>query len=175
VLDRALAAVEVRGSAKAAWRERLHAVLGSYAQVLAAAPGLAQLALGTVAVGPNALRITETLLAQLESGGVDSATGAWAVDLLVLYVTAIVAEHAGGLDPAAPEGIVARAIGSVSAQDYPRVHAAREHLLAGTPQERFSWALDVFLRGIVQTPRSPQTTPAPASSRALSATKKARR
>jgi AcrR family transcriptional regulator len=156
VLDRALADVDVRGAARAGWRERLQSVLTSYAKVLAAAPGLAQLALSTIAVGPNAMRVTETLLALLKEGGVDLATGAWAVDLLTLYVTAIVAEHTNGLDPAAPEGAVARAVAGVSERDYPHIHAARAQLLSGTGEERFAWALDVLLRGILQTPRSPQ-------------------
>jgi len=154
MLDRALASVELGGAHKATWRERVRRVLESYARVLAAGPGLAELALGTVAVGPNALRITERLLELLEEGGVELATGAWAVDLLVLYVTAVVAEHANGLDPAAPDGAVSRAIAGASARDYPRVHAARALLLSGSPEERFTWALDVFLAGILQTPRT---------------------
>jgi AcrR family transcriptional regulator len=172
VLDRALAAVKLGGSTKATWRERLQRVLESYARVLAAGPGLAELAMGTVAVGPNALRITETLLALLEEGGVTLATGAWAVDLLVLYVTAIVAEHANGLDPAAPDGIVARAIAGASERDYPRVHAARAHLLAGSPDERFKWALDVLLRGIVQLPPAAGRAPAGAARSKTRARKK---
>lgn len=153
VLDRALADVQVRGSAKAGWRVRLVSVLESYARVLSASPGLAQLAFGTVAIGPNALRITEALLALLEEGGVELATAAWAVDLLLLYVTAIVAEHSGGIDPAAPEGPIARALLGASEPRYPRISAAREHLLSGTAQERFAWAVDVLLGGILHSPR----------------------
>src|SRR6185369_12030599 len=66
VLDRALAKVKVAGDKGAGWRERLLRVLGSYARVLSASPGLAQLAFGTMAVGPNALRITEAVLALLD-------------------------------------------------------------------------------------------------------------
>jgi AcrR family transcriptional regulator len=175
VLDRALGQVKIRGAAGAGWRERLLNLLESYARVLSASPGLAQLAFGTVAVGPHALRITETLLALLEEGGVDVATGAWAVDLLVLYVTAIVAEHANGLDPAAPEGAVARAVAGVSEQDYPRICAAREHLLSGTAEERFAWAVDVFLRGILQSPRAPRAKPGRTASAASRSTKNRRR
>lgn len=153
VLDRALEEVDTRGSAQAGWRDRLFSVLESYARVLSASPGLAQLAFGTVAIGPNALRITEALLALLDEGGVDLATAAWAVDLLALYVTAIVAEHSGGTD-VAPERAVARAILGVSAEQYPRIHAAREHMLSGNPQERFGWAVEVLLRGILQSPRA---------------------
>jgi AcrR family transcriptional regulator len=156
VLDRALGQVKVRGAARAGWRERLFGVLESYARTLSASPGLARLAFGTVAVGPNALRIAETLLTLLEEGGVDLATAAWAVDLLILYITAVVAEHADGLDPTAPDGAVMRAVANVSERDFPRIFAARTHLLSGAGEERFAWAIEVFLRGIVQTP-SPRT------------------
>ncbi|MFV8753144.1 TetR/AcrR family transcriptional regulator [Nannocystaceae bacterium ST9] len=155
VLDQALANVEIAG-ATGDWRERLTAVLESYGRVLSTSPGLARLAFGTVAVGPNALRITEALLTLLEEGGVDLATAAWAVDLLVLYVTAIVAEHADGLDPAEPEGAVVRAVAGASEQDHPRVHAAGALLFSGTAEERFAWAIDVILGGILQTPRAPR-------------------
>jgi AcrR family transcriptional regulator len=165
ILDRALAKVSLRGAANTGWRKRLHGVLTSYARVLTASPGLAQLAFGTIAVGPNALRITEQLLALLEEGGVDLATGAWAVDLLVLYVTAIVAERGNGVDPAAPEGPVARAVAAVSVRDYPRLHAARAEMLSGTGEERFTWALDVLLEGLLQSRRSPQARTARATTR----------
>jgi AcrR family transcriptional regulator len=159
VLDRALAKVSLRGAPNSSWRERLHRVLKSYARVLIASPGLAQLAFGTVAVGPNALRITERLLVLLDEGGVDSATGAWAVDLLMLYVTAIAAERTAGVNPAAPEGAVAKAIAAISEQDHPHLHAARVELLSGTGEERFSWAVEVMLRGILQSRRSPRAAP----------------
>lgn len=170
VLDRALASVNVGRAPGAGWRERLTGLLASYWRVLSASPGLAQLAFGTVAVGPNGLRITEALLGLLEEAGVDRATSAWAVDLLVLYVTAIVAEHSHGLDPADPEGPVVRAITRALACDYPRIHAARAELLSGAPSERFGWAIEVFLRGILQTPRSlrpglPQAAPTKSPSR----------
>jgi AcrR family transcriptional regulator len=153
VLDRALAKVNLRDAPNASWRKRLHAVLASYAQVLAAGPGLAQLAFGTIAVGPNALRITEKLLALLEEGDVDLATGAWAVDLLMLYVTAIVAERGNGVDPVPPDGAVAHAVAGVSERDHPRIHAARVPLLSGTGEERFAWAVEVLVKGILASPR----------------------
>jgi AcrR family transcriptional regulator len=159
VLDRALAKVDVRASARGSWQERLVAVLSSYARVLSASRGLAKLAFGTVAVGPNALRITEAILALLEEGGVDAAVAAWAVDLLTLYVTAGVAEHADGLDPGAPDGAVAHAVARASEPDYPHIHAARAHLLSGTPEQRFSWATEVLLRGLLQAPKPPTAPP----------------
>lgn len=91
MLDAALAAME--RPRDGGWRARLKAVLRRYLDVLAARPGLAQLALSTIASGPHSLRIREILLGLLKEGGVDDKPAAWGVDLLILCVTAIVAEQ----------------------------------------------------------------------------------
>ncbi|WP_437623030.1 TetR/AcrR family transcriptional regulator [Sorangium sp. So ce1151] len=158
VCDRALAGVDTAGERAVArapgggWQHRLIALLRSYLQVLAQSPGLAQLAMSTIAAGPNALRIIEALLSLLDEAGVDRATAAWAVDLLLLYVTALAAEQSQRRDEPDPLGPIARAIGAVSPQEHPHTYAAREDLLSGGP-ERMTWALQVLLKGILQTPR----------------------
>lgn len=154
VLDRALADVtagtDLAGSGGGGtWRDRLGDLLWSYVSVLSSSPGLAQLAFGTIAVGPNAMRIVDAILALLDEGGIEPATAAWTVDLLSLYVTAIAAEQAGGMVDPAPDGPVAQAIARATETNYPHIHAVRDHLLAGSPQQRFTWALDVFILGIV--------------------------
>ena len=158
VLDRALANVDTRVNTKADWRAQLCRVLESYARTLSDSPGLAQLAFSRIAVGPHALRLTDTLLALLAEGGIDLATAAWAVDLLMLHVTATVAEHSNGREPAASDRGVTRAISGVSEAQYPRLHAAREHMLSGTPHDRFGWAIEVLLQGILQNPRGAVAT-----------------
>lgn len=154
VLDRALAGVETAaGAPQKDWRRRLTTLLTSYLEVLSGRPGLAQLAMNTVAAGPNALRIIEALLGLLEEAGVDQPTAAWAVDLLSLYVTAIAAEESNRREHQAdPLGPIAQVIGAVSPQEHPRVHAASEDLLSGGPV-RVTWALEVLIKGILQTPR----------------------
>jgi AcrR family transcriptional regulator len=156
VLDRALGSVDARGGRRADWRANLESLLRSYLKVLFASPGLAQLALGTIAVGPNALRITERFLALLEEAGADRRTAAWAADLFLLYATAIAAEHAGRdakHDPANPQGAVARAVRGISAAQYPHLHAAREEILSGGGEQRVAWAIDVLLKGILSAAR----------------------
>ncbi|WP_437834408.1 TetR/AcrR family transcriptional regulator [Sorangium sp. So ce1153] len=161
VCDRALAGVDTASARAPApgdgWQHRLIALLRSYLQVLAHSPGLAQLAMSTVAAGPNALRIIEALLSLLEEARVDRATAAWAVDLLLLYVTALAAEQSQRRDQPDPLGPIARVIGAVSPQEHPHTHAARDDLLSGGP-ERITWALQVLLKGILQTPRHSVTT-----------------
>jgi AcrR family transcriptional regulator len=155
VLDRALAAVDVSGARRRGWRERLTSVLESYARVLFESRGLAQLALGVIAVGPHALRIIDTILGLLEEGGLDRGTAAWAVDLLMLYVTAIAAEQSERPSPTDALGPVALAVARAPAEDYPHVHAASAELVSGEGEERFVWAIEVLLLGILQHPRPP--------------------
>lgn len=153
VLDRGLYRVRTGAGRRKPWRERLSAVLGSYFRVLFGNPGLAQLAMRTIAAGPNALRLIETLLEILEEAGVEDATAAWAVDLLLLYVTAIAAEQSQRSQDADPTGTIASVIGDVSQADYPRVHRVREALLSGEGKERFGWALDVLVEGVLRASR----------------------
>ncbi len=153
VLDRALAGVETAGTRQHDWRHRLTALLESYLTVLERSPGLAQLAMSTIAAGPNALRFIEALLGLLDEAGVDQPTAAWAVDLINLYATAIAAEQ-GQREPLTnPLGPLLRVIGSVSAKEFPRIHAARDELLSGEGPDRFAWAIEVLLKGILHTPR----------------------
>jgi AcrR family transcriptional regulator len=148
VLDRALEAVKVDG-ATGSWRDRLEELLRSYAELLVGSPAVALMAFRTTAVGPNALRIAEALLEILAEAGVDQANAAWAIDMLTMFVTAVAAEHAHGSDPAAPDGPVAQAINRAPANEYPRVHAARNEIMSGTGEQRFAWSLDVLIRGIL--------------------------
>jgi AcrR family transcriptional regulator len=152
VLDRALAGVSLRVARDKPWRERLEAVLASYYRVLFRHRGLAQLAMSTIAAGPNALRLIETLLGILDDGEIDEARAAWAVDLLMLYVTSIAFEQSQRAVDGDPLANVARAIGQVSASEHPRVHRARNALLSGEGSARFSWALHVLLEGILRVP-----------------------
>jgi AcrR family transcriptional regulator len=158
VFDRALARVNVRAGKHEDWRERVKALMKSYLRVLVASPGVAQLAFRRAAVGPNALRFVDTVLGELSRAGLDRRTAAWAVDLLLLYVTASAAEQGqretnAENDRSNPDGAVARAIREVSAKDYPHIHAAREELVSGDGQ-REDWAIDSILNGVAPAARS---------------------
>jgi AcrR family transcriptional regulator len=150
VLDRALADVELPAS-RGPWRERLDALLHSYRLVLFTRPGLARLAMTTIATGPHYLRILETLLGLLDEAGLPPAKAAWAVDVLTLYVTAFAAEKSNWREQSFEIGPLARSLGAVSPEQFPRIHAARDGLLEG--EARFAWALDVLVNGILKAPR----------------------
>lgn len=159
VLDRALGGVEIGAHPGTPWKSRLRDLLVSYFHVLGQSPGLALLSMRTVAAGPNTLRLLEALLALLDEAGVDPATAAWAVDLLLLWITGSAVEHTlrqGGRDPL---GLITQIIGSVGPDRFPRIHAAREELTSGSGYERFAWGLDVLLSGLLENPRAPARRP----------------
>ncbi|HWE62831.1 MAG TPA: TetR/AcrR family transcriptional regulator C-terminal domain-containing protein [Chloroflexota bacterium] len=131
------------------WRHRLKEVLGAYFHTLTARPGLAQLAMTTMPVGPNTLRLTELLLDLLLEGGMQGSTAAWAVDLLTLYVTAIAAEQSLRQGHEDPVSRAEQAMRDLPPGDYPHIHALRESLFSGAG-ERFDWALDVLLTGLME-------------------------
>jgi AcrR family transcriptional regulator len=157
VLDRALERVSTSATRRRGWRARLTSVLESYIRVLMATPGLAQLALSTIAAGPSSLRVIEALLDALEDGGIDPATAAWAVDLLLLYATAIGAEHSGP-DAAKRMGPITRVLSLVSREDFPRVYGAREELLSGKGEDRFEWAVETLIAGVLHNRRGQRRT-----------------
>jgi len=162
MLDRALGGVALATVREGAWRDRLTAVLTSYLHVLYDGPGLAQLALSTIPVGPHALRLIETLLDLLLEGGIDPPTAAWAVDLLTLHVAAIAAEQDVRRVQGDTFGPVTRAIAAAGAADYPHIHALREELLSGGAT-RFAWVLDVLINGVLHAPAPPGATTNPAA------------
>jgi AcrR family transcriptional regulator len=161
VLDRALAAVETKAATRKSWKAALKLVVTSYTQVLMATPGLAQLALTSIAVGPNSLRIMEAMLDALAKADIDTHSAAWAVDLLLLYAAAISVQHGGQSDETARVlDPIAKAVSAVSQEDFPRISAARAELLSGEGGQRFSWALETLLAGVLrQTKRTAKSHP----------------
>lgn len=149
VLDRALEAVEITRATRKNWKVALKLTLMSYTKVLMERPGLAQLALSTIAVGPNSLRLLEGMLDTLSKGDVDGQSAAWAVDLLLLYATAVSVQHGGGDSEARAPDPIAKAVRSVSREAFPRIHALSADLVSGDGQERFSWAFETLLMGVL--------------------------
>ena len=149
MLDQALGAVQSPKARRSLWRDRLKALLLSYFRVLYELQGMAQIAMSTIASGPNSLRIWETLLGLLKEGGVAGMKAAWGVDLLTLYVTAIAAEQSLRRDSGQALRGVENAISAISAAEFPLVFASKAALLSGDGNARGDWALDVIIEAIV--------------------------
>ncbi|MDR3635359.1 MAG: TetR/AcrR family transcriptional regulator C-terminal domain-containing protein [Isosphaeraceae bacterium] len=151
MLDRALASVMLPEAGNRPWRDRLKKYLVSYLHVLYERQGLAQLAMSTIATGPNSLRMWEVLLGLLKEGGVDDARLVWGVDMLLLYVTAIAAEQSNWRATGQDFGRVGSALATLSAEQFPLVYALFQggrFSGIGDGDARTQWALDVIIDGI---------------------------
>jgi AcrR family transcriptional regulator len=164
MLDELLAGLDLSPvTAKGNWRDRLVAVLWSYAIVLAEHPELAQSALVTRPSGAGYLNLVDGLLALL-SVEVPADRASWAVDLLLHFATSTAAEQGTrelAIDAREEEDRLAEAIGTASAASYPHIAALGLDLLSGAGPDRLSWGFHVLINGILQTPRPAPGTPGP--------------
>lgn len=158
ILDALLGAVDAPPPAGGDWRARLKALLARYTEVLFAHPEIARMTLITHPSGPNYLALLDTLLALLAEGGVPDREAAWAVDLLLLFATASAAEQGtrqSSSRAATEDSALAVALVTVEPARYPQIARLGDELLSGEGPDRFDWALDVLLTGILGSRRTP--------------------
>jgi AcrR family transcriptional regulator len=154
ILDALLAPVPAPLAA-GSWRERLGELLARYRDVLFAHPEIARMAVSTRPDGPHHTAVVEAILGLLGEAGATDRAAAWGVDLLMLYPTAIAAEHSAehSADHSADDSAdLARLDARIAAADprqYPNIARLGPALVSGAPGERFDWALDVLLAGIL--------------------------
>jgi AcrR family transcriptional regulator len=156
ILDALLGPVSAAAAGAGTWRDRLKALLSSYSRLLLDHPEMARMAMSTQPTGPNYLSLVDAILALLREGGVPDREAAWAVDLLLLYATALAAERSNrrASSRAADElSAMATAISTADAARYPDVARLGAELLFGKGPSRFDWALDVLLNGFINTSR----------------------
>lgn len=148
VLDALIGSLDTRAG-DGDWRVRLHRLLGQYADVLFAHPGLARSAVAWRPTGPHAIGLYDRVLGLLLEGQVPAGQAAWGVDLLLQYVTAYAAEHSGDPTEAADElDALSTALRSADPASAPHVAAHADALLSGSPEQRVGWAVDVLVAGI---------------------------
>ncbi|MBH0777123.1 TetR/AcrR family transcriptional regulator [Nocardia bovistercoris] len=112
------------------WRARLVTLIEDAMVAIGRHQGLALVALGSAPTETVRSRLLDRMRALLAEAGVDSRTGAWAVDLLYLHLVAAVADR-GATDA---------------------VTAARHAEPSEDDAARARWSLRVLIDGIVATP-----------------------
>lgn len=161
ILDALLGEVALAPPPAGPWRERLKGLLRDYALVLFRHPEIARMAMSTQPSGPHYLALLDALLALLREGGVGDREAAWAVDLLLLYATAIAAENSARKPAHRTAEIAALAARlAADAGRYPQIARVGPELVAGEGLDRFSWGLDVLITGVLGTPRARPLSPA---------------
>ncbi|WP_249863386.1 TetR/AcrR family transcriptional regulator [Paenibacillus konkukensis] len=155
VLDAGLAAIERPDPGEGDWKARLFDAVYAYLKVLYEAPGLAELALTTIPVGPRSLELTEYILQRLYEGGIRAAAAAWGVDLLLLYASSVAFEQSSRDRKGTTLNLLAASYRSIDPQRYPLLTSLKEEMLSGGDgpdggKERFRWGFESIVQGILR-------------------------
>lgn len=153
LIDRHLAELDLRWDRTEDPRARIHRALLDYTHLLASQPALAQAAQVTWPEGTHYLDLLELLLQALHALGLDTATAARAVDLLLQLATASATEWAARSATDAQQlADLESTLASADPARHPAlVSAGAPAFTAGTPHERNTWAIDVLLDGLLQS------------------------
>lgn len=148
--DRITAAIELEPPDPARWRAQLHLLLERMHRALAAHPGIAATAMADPPTTEAALRLTENLLGILLAGGLDPQDAAWGADIFALLVTYAAIED--DVRPAGHDELAAElytTFAGLPPDRFPLIAAHAAQLVAGDSDERFRFAIDVVLDGML--------------------------
>jgi AcrR family transcriptional regulator len=148
--DRTIATIELETPDPARWRAQLHLLLERTHQALVAHPGIAATATALPPTTEAALLLQENLLAILLSSGLGPQDAAWAADIFMALVT-----HAAIEDDTRRTGHQELAselytlFTGLPPERFPLITAHATQLVAGTSGERFRYAVDVVIDGML--------------------------
>jgi AcrR family transcriptional regulator len=156
MLDRVTAAIELEPPDPSRWRAQLHSLLRGLHQALLAHPGMAALTLADPPTTETVLLLAENLLGILLAGGLDPQDAAWACDIFVLLVTAVASEDdvrraRGRGDDGDREHVdeIYKTLAGLPPDRFPLIAAHAAQMVAGDGDERFRFAIDVVVDGVV--------------------------
>lgn len=156
VFDRVIGEVEVPEPDPPHWREQVWEVARRMRRVANAHRDIGRVQLGRFPIGPNALALSEGLLAIFRAGGLPDRASAYFAALLPLYVSAFSLEEASGLrspggEEASPEQVLQKIrnyFASLPAERFPNLSALADEVTGGKPDERFEFGLGLLLDGL---------------------------
>ena len=150
VFDRIVAAIELETPDASRWRDQLHSLLQRMRDALITYPGITAATMVDPPRTEAALRLLENLLGLLLAGGIDAQDAAWAADVMAAQVTyAAIEAELRHQDPAALADEVMANFARLPADRFPLItrHAAK--LVAGDVDERFRFAIDIGIDGVL--------------------------
>jgi len=157
MLDRVTATIELEAPDPSHWRAQLHSLLQRMHHSLVAHPGIAAMTLTDPPTTDAVLRLTENLLGILLAGGFEPQDAAWACDMFVLLVTAVASEddvrRARGRsdddDLRKQVDTLYKTFAGLPPDRFPLITAHAAQMVAGDGDERFRFAIDVVVDGVI--------------------------
>jgi len=157
MLDRVTATIELEAPDPSRWRAQLHSLLRRMHGALVGHPGIAAITLVNSPTTEAVLRLTENLLGILLAGGLDPQDAAWGCDIFVLLVTGAAREDHVRRPPGRSDDgdrrrqvdDLCKTFASLPPDRFPLIAAHAAQMVAGDGDERFRFAIDAVLDGLV--------------------------
>ncbi len=150
MFDRVIATIDLESPDPSRWRAQLHSLLGRLRDTLVAHPGIAAATMVDPPRTEVALRMLENLFGILLAGGLDAQVAAWAADLFAAQVTyAAIEAELRRPDPRALVDQVTATFAALPTDRFPLITGHAAELVAGDVDERFRFAVDVVIDGLL--------------------------
>jgi AcrR family transcriptional regulator len=141
------------------WQEQFKGVARTARATILRHRDVVEISIGRVPMGPNALRLTERVLAILRAGGVPDRLAVQSYLLLFSLVNGFTMDEAGyeaqtesGAAPPLEEGaeMVGDYLGSLPADQFSNIQAVGRHFADPDQDGRFELLLDLFVEGLAR-------------------------
>jgi AcrR family transcriptional regulator len=138
------------------WREQLKEVARTMRRTILRHRDIVQLSVGRIPMGPNALRMSERVLAILRAGGVPDELAVHSYLLMISVVNGFTLDEAG-YEQGAPEGappvdeaaqMVRTYFESLPDEEFSNLKRVAKHFAMTDQDARFDLLLDLFVDGI---------------------------
>jgi AcrR family transcriptional regulator len=155
MLDRVTATIELEAPDPSRWHAQVHSLLQRMHQAMVDHPGIAAITLADSPTTEPVLRLTENLLGILLAGGLDPQNAAWACDIFVLLVMGAAREddvrrpHGRTDDDRQQVDELYKTFAGLPPDRFPLLAAHAAHMIAGDSDERFRFAIEVVIDGVV--------------------------
>jgi AcrR family transcriptional regulator len=147
---------EVPEPEPARWQEQLKEVARTARRTILRHRDIVQLSIGRIPMGPNAVRLSESVLAILRGGGVPDELAVQSYLLMLALVNGFTLDEAGYAEKA-PEGapqmdeageMVRAYFTSLPSEQFPNLKQVAQHFAITDQDARFDLLLDLFVEGI---------------------------
>jgi AcrR family transcriptional regulator len=163
IIGRLCAQLELPEPDPTTWRERILDVCSQIRDQYLKYPGISRAALAMVPTNLDVLSVNERMLAIMLAGGIEAQTAAWAIDALMLYISAYAMElslvtlrQARDTD----EWVVSRdelmrRFTALPVDQFPETRRHADELTSGTGHERFDFTLRLIIDSLTQRRLAP--------------------
>jgi len=157
LIGRLCAAIDLPEPDPATWRQQIISVCTQLRDQYLRYPGISRAAFAVAPSNLDTLRVSEGMLAILLAGGIDPQAAAWAIDSLLLYVSAYSLEvslvnqqrsHGDGGWVVSRDELLRRYAALPGTFPHSKRYAAE--LTAGTGHDRFDFTIGLLIEGLAR-------------------------